>query len=102
MAKADDRDQRLETELALLREEYEKLKEDKVRTEQNLSNLEQQLAELETRAQEEYGSADPGELERLLEEKRGENERLVREYREHVRAIQEGLEALERESGEGD
>ncbi|EGJ48920.1 hypothetical protein [Desulfocurvibacter africanus] len=89
-------DQRLEQELAQLRAEYEKLKMERVRTEQNLANLSQQLREMEERAQAEYGTADPADLERLLAERRAENARLVEDYRKHIEAIRADLSAVER------
>lgn len=89
-------DQLLEQELARLRMEYDKLREERVRTEQNLANLSQQLREMEERAQAEYGTSDPAELERLLAERRAENARLVAEYRSHVEAIRADLAAVER------
>lgn len=90
------RDAVLERELGQLKNEFERLKEAKVRTEQNLSNLEQQLAELEAEALAAYGTADPAELERLLAEKRAENEQQVASYRAHIQSVQSGLEAVER------
>jgi phage shock protein A len=96
----NDRDAALERELGQLKQQYEKLREAKVRTEQNLANLEEQLAELETQARGEYGSADPAELERLLAEKRAENERLVSEYRAHIQSVQSGLQSVEQGEAE--
>lgn len=93
---ADSQDQRLEQELSLLRAEHDKLKMERVRTEQNLANLSQQLREMEERAQAEYGTSDPTELERLLAERRAENARLVAEYRKHIEAIRADLAAVER------
>lgn len=95
----NDQDQALEQELAGLKKEYEKLRDEKLRTEQNLENLERQLRELETQAREEYGSADPEELERLLEEKRAQNAKLVADYRQHIQDIHNGLAAIEQEEG---
>ncbi len=85
----------LERELAQLKQQYERLREDKVRTEQNLDNIGRQLADLEAQAVQQYGTADPQELNRMLEEKRAENARLVAEYREHITSIMEGLNKLE-------
>lgn len=85
----------LERELAQLKQQYERLREDKVRTEQNLDNIGRQLADLEAQAVQQYGTADPQELNRMLEEKRAENARLVAEYREHISSIMEGLNKLE-------
>jgi phage shock protein A len=92
---ADDRDGRVERELADLRREYESLKEQKVRAEQDVANLTRQIEELSARALAEYGTADTEALARLLEEKRRENERLVAEYREHVQAVARELSAVE-------
>ena len=97
MAPAEDADAKLERELAGLKGEYDRLRDAKVRTEQDLTHLQNQLAELEAKAMAEYGTADPAELLRLLEEKRAENARLVAEYREHVAAVRRELEAVERD-----
>ncbi|WP_035104183.1 hypothetical protein [Desulfohalovibrio reitneri] len=94
-------DQELERELGGLKERYEKLREEKVRTEEQLDGLEKRLDEVKARAREEYGSDDPGELARLLEEKRAENARLVAEYREHLEAIDQGLRQAEEAAGGG-
>jgi predicted nucleic acid-binding Zn-ribbon protein len=94
--KPGDADASLERELAGLKAEYERLRDDKVRTEQDLSHLEHQLAELEAKAQAEYGTADPEALKRLLARKREDNARLVAEYRDHIAAVRQDLEAVER------
>ena len=98
-APGNDADARLQNELAGLKGEYERLRDAKVRAEQDLSHLQNQLAELEAKAAAEYGTADPAELARLLEEKRAANARLVAEYREHVAAVKGELEAVERDFG---
>ncbi|MHC1788243.1 hypothetical protein [Solidesulfovibrio sp.] len=92
-----DADARLERELAGLKTEYERLRDDKVRTEQDLRHQQAQLAELEARARADYGTADPEELARLLEEKRQENARLVAEYRDHIAAVRRDLDAVEQD-----
>ncbi len=89
-------DAALEKELAELRKEYERLRDDKVRAEQNLDNITTQLQDLEQRAQADYGTADPAELEQLLVTKRAENTKLVQEYREHITTVRENLDAVER------
>ena len=94
---AADADARLERELAGLKTEYERLRDDKVRTEQDLRHQQNQLAELEAKARAEYGTADPEELARLLDEKRRENARLVAEYREHIAAVRRDLDAVEQD-----
>ena len=97
-APGNDPDARLERELSGLRARYEALREEKVRAEQDLANIRQQLGELAARARAEYGTDDPDKLTALLEEKRGENARLVEEYRAHLAGVQQGLAALD--SGE--
>lgn len=98
--KGTDRDQVLERELAEMRTEYDTLKDEKVRAEQNLENIRRQLSELQAEAEQEYGTADPEKLEKLLEEKRAENERLVAGYREHLDSVKASLEKMEAPGGE--
>lgn len=93
-------DQSLEKELAGLKADYAKLRDEKVRAEQDLANLTAQLAELETKALADYGTADPDELTRLLEAKRQENAALVADYRNHIQAVRQELDAIDREFGE--
>lgn len=90
-----EQDQALEQELARLKQEYERLREQKFRTEENLLNLQRQLEDLEAQAREEYGTSDPEALEKLLEEKRAENARLVADYRRHIQEINAGLASVE-------
>jgi predicted nucleic acid-binding Zn-ribbon protein len=97
-AKISDQDEALERELSRLKAEYERLHEEKVRAEQSLSHLQDQLRELEEKARAEYGTADPEELNRLLEGMRAENQRLIDEYRRHVDEVRAGLAGLEREA----
>jgi len=94
---AADADASLERELAGLKQAYERLRDDKVRTEQDLRHQQNQLAELEAKARADYGTADPEELARLLDEKRRENARLVAEYREHIAAVRRDLDAVEQD-----
>lgn len=102
MAKTNnhDQDQALEQELAALKQEYERLREQKFRSEENLANLERQLAELEDQARQEYGTAEPDELEKLLDQKREENAKLVADYRQHIQDINNGLAAIEQQEGQ--
>jgi chromosome segregation ATPase len=88
-------DSQLEQELKDLREQYEQLRDRKVRTEQDVANLSVQLEALNAQAQDEYGTSDPEELQRLLEEKREQNKLVVAEYREHIQKIQEDLSTVE-------
>lgn len=90
-------DAALQEELAGLKAEYQRLREDKVRTEQDVANLTRQLDELCRRAEQEYGTSDPGELAALLEKKRAENEAMVADYRAHLEQIHRGLAAVEAE-----
>jgi phage shock protein A len=90
------RDAQLEQELGGLRRQYEQLREKQVRTEQDIANLTSQLETLKARAQAEYGTSDPEELQRLLARKREENEQVVAAYREHIQHIQADLATVER------
>ena len=94
-------DDALRQELDGLRGEWERLRDDKIRTEQDLANLNRHMAELEELALREYGTADPQALAGLLEAKRAENERLVTEYRAHIRGVQEALSAVESQGEPG-
>ncbi len=93
--RADGGDAALERELAGLKAEYERLREEKVRAEQDLANLTGQLADLEQKALAEYGVSDPGALERLLAEKRAENQRLAADYRAHIEGVKAALSGVE-------
>ncbi|MCM0753913.1 hypothetical protein M7784_01455 [Desulfovibrio aminophilus] len=95
MVPKPNEDQALEAELEALRRRYEGLKEQKVRLEQDQAHLAGRITELEDAARAEFGTADPAELERLLEERRAENRRLVEEYRKHLQGIQENLSTIE-------
>lgn len=85
----------LEQELNLLKEQHKWLHDKKIRTEQELASTTSQLAALEEEAKAQYGTSDPQELTKLLEEKKAENSRLVTEYRAHIMSIKEGLDNLE-------
>lgn len=95
MADLQAKDEQLEGELAELRAEHDKLREEKVRTEQNLENVRRQIAELEQQAEREYGVSDLDRLQEMLDARRAENEKLVADYRNHVRAVREELEKIE-------
>lgn len=88
-------DQALQQELNRLKTEHQRLREEKVRTEQDVANLTRQLEELQARAEQEYNTSDPTELQKLLDEKRAENEAMVGEYRAHLESIHKGLQAVE-------
>ncbi|WP_319777545.1 hypothetical protein [Maridesulfovibrio sp.] len=85
----------LEQELNLLKEQHKWLHDKKIRTEQELASTTRQLEALEEEAKAQYGTSDPQELAKLLEEKKAENARLVTEYRKHIMFIKEGLDNLE-------
>lgn len=85
----------LEQELNLLKDQYKWLHDKKIRTEQELASNASQLEKLEEEAMAQYGTSDPLELAKLLEEKKAENVRLVTEYRKHIMSIKEGLDNLE-------
>jgi hypothetical protein len=94
--KAVPRDQQIENKLVELREEYRKLHERKIATERDRQNLEGRLKELRQQAEQEYGTSDIEQLRELLEERRRENERMVAEYEQHVREINERLGEIEK------
>ncbi|GAB7079054.1 hypothetical protein [Megalodesulfovibrio paquesii] len=97
-----DRDAALEQELAQLRSGFERLKEEKVRAEEQLASLEAQLTQLEEEALREYGVSDPESLQKLLDERRAENERRVAAYREHISGVQARLREVEQAAGAGE
>jgi len=88
-------DAQLEQELNGLRLQYEQLRDQKVRTEQQVADLSSRLETLKTQAEAEYGTSEPKELQSLLQEKRLENERVVAEYREHIKQIHADLANVE-------
>lgn len=94
-ANASPRDQQVEKKLVELREEYRKLHEKKIATERDRQNLEERLKELREQAEREYGTSDIEQLRQLLEQRRQENERMVTEYEQHVRGINERLDEIE-------
>jgi len=88
-------DAQLEQEMNGLRRQYEQLRDQKVRTEQQVADLTSRLETLKTQAEAEYGTSEPKELQSLLQEKRLENERVVAEYREHIKQIHADLANVE-------
>lgn len=99
--KALSRDQQVENQLVALREDYRKLHEKKIATERDRQNLEERLKELRQQAEQEYGTSDLDQLRELLEQRRQENERMVAEYEQHVRGINERLGEIESAVKEG-
>ncbi len=99
-AAAADADTALEGKLSALKKNFETLRDARARAEATVAELERQLAELEARAVADYGTADPEALERLLAEKRAENERLVADYERHLRGIQAKLAGVEDTGGQ--
>ncbi len=91
----ENNDRVLQEELNRLKAEHQRLRDDKVRTGQDLDNLTRQLDELQARAKKEYGTSDPAELRKLLDQKRAENSKMVAEYRAHLESINEGLKDVE-------
>ena len=89
------RDSQVEQELNELRQQYEQLRDRKVRTEEAVSQLSTQLETLKKQAEAEYGTSELKELQRLLEDKRQQNEDVVAKYREHIQQIQADLAEVE-------
>ena len=87
-------DEAVERELRELKQRHDKMREARVRAEQDLENISRQLDELQAQAREQYGTDDPAELERLLDEKRRENQQAVADYRKHLDEVAQGLNAV--------
>lgn len=94
------RDRAVQEKLEILKKDYKDLDTRKITTEANIKNLEQELKKLREQAQKSYGTSDLAELERLLEERRQENERLVAEYEVHIQGIKERLMEIDRQSAQ--
>jgi len=94
------RDQAVQDRLEKLKKDYKDLDTRKITTEANVKNLEQELDRLREQAQKNYGTSDLGELERLLEERRQENERLVAEYDIHIKDIKVRLDEVDRQAAQ--
>jgi hypothetical protein len=88
-------DKEVENRLLELREDYRKLHERKIATERDRQNLEERMRELREQAEGEYGTSDVEKLRELLAERREANDRMVAEYEQHIRSIQQRLEAIE-------
>jgi len=94
------RDQAVQERLEILKKDYKDLDTRKITTEANIKTLEQELERLREQAQKNYGTSDLGELERLLEERRQENERLVTEYEAHIQGIKNRLDEIDSQSAQ--
>lgn len=94
------RDQAVQEKLEILKKDYKDLDTRKITTEANIKNLEQELERLREQAQKNYGTSELEELERLLEERRKENERLVAEYELHIKGIKDHLDEIDRQSAQ--
>ncbi len=94
------RDQAVQAKLEMLKKDYTDLNTRKITTQANIENLEQELERLREQAQKNYGTSDLGELERLLEERRQENERLVAEYEAHIQGIKDRLDEIDSQSAQ--
>ncbi|AEB10749.1 hypothetical protein [Desulfobacca acetoxidans] len=94
------RDTAVQEKLETLKKEYKDLDTLKIRTDQDIANLQKQLDDLEKQAVAEYGTSDLAELEKILEERRQENELRVQEYEQHIQAVKDSLAKIE-EPGSG-
>jgi hypothetical protein len=97
---AASRDAVVQHKLTELKKAYDQLHTQKITTEANIKNLENTLEKLRATAVENYGTSDLQELQRLLEERRRENEAQVAAYEEHVREITTRLAAIEEPEAE--
>ncbi len=91
------RDQAVQEKLEVLKKDYRELDTRKIQTETNIRNLDEELQRLRDQAEKNYGTSDLGELQRLLEERRRENESLVAAYEEHIQGIKERLAEIDRQ-----
>ncbi len=96
------RDTAVQETLETLKKEYKDLDTLKIRTDQDIANLQKQLEELESRAEAEYGTSDLAELEKILEERRQENERRVQEYEQHIQEVKDSLAQIDAASEAGE
>ncbi len=90
------RDQAVQAKLEVLKKDYKGLETRKITTEADIRNLEGELQRLRDQAEKNYGTSDLGELQRLLEERRRENESLVAAYEEHIQGIKDRLAEIDR------
>jgi hypothetical protein len=88
-------DRAAQERLLELRKQYQSLHERKIATERDRQNLEERLRELRTQAEREYGTSDIDQLRQLLEERRRDNDRMVKEYQQHIDDIQQRLNAID-------
>ncbi len=91
------RDQAVQEKLEVLKKDYRELDTRKIQTETNIRTLEDDLQRLRDQAQKNYGTSDLDELQRLLEERRRENEGLVAAYEEHIQGIKDRLAEIDRQ-----
>lgn len=89
------RDAAVQRQLETLKQEYAALHTQKITTEANIRNLEENLARLRATAEKEYGTSDLEQLQKILEDRRRENETRVEQYEQHIREIKENLTAME-------
>jgi hypothetical protein len=80
-----------------LAKQYESLKEQRIRVEQDLKRLEEELTRMQAEAVEAFGTADVAQLEKLLGEQQAENERLCRDYQNHLQQLQAELATIEKQ-----
>jgi hypothetical protein len=78
-----------------LQGEYERLRQAKIRSEADRENAELRLRELQERAEQEFGSSDPDELEAKLQELEGENETRTRDYEKHLQELDQAVRGVE-------
>lgn len=92
------RDLAVQNKLESLKKDYKELDTRKITTQANIKNLEAELEKLREQALQNYGTSDLAELEKLLETRRQENERLVAEYEQHIQGIKDRLAEIESQS----
>src|SRR5579862_4451043 len=85
-----------EQSIETLRERFAKLEKERTRAETNRENAQRALEDLRKRARKEYQTDDLGQLQKKLQEKKAENERLRSEYQKHLDSIEAKLASVEK------
>lgn len=81
----------LRQEVEELNKEVQKLNEIRVRIEERIAQAQKESAQLSAEFIKEFGTDDIESLERLLQERAEENERLVMQYAQSVKEYQEQI-----------
>lgn len=81
-------------DIETLTRRYNSLATKKTQAETRLATAKEELAKLLAQAKQEYGTDDLAELQRILEERRAENDRKRAEYQASLDAIEQALKEI--------